>query len=107
MAIPARTGNPHYGTRLDTRKPAGIIHAVTVLSKSAPVEALGLSTGVHHLKMVVADDTVSFELEEAALLGNEDIRRGTGFVANWGGSARKVVDAEDERLTRINDKHLR
>jgi hypothetical protein len=80
---------------------------VTVLSKSAPIESLGLSPGVHHLKVVVADDTVSFELEGSAVAENKDVRRGSGFVTAWGGSARKVEDAEDEWLTHINKKHLR
>ena len=51
-------------TRLDTWKCVGILRIVRILSKSAPIESLGLSQGVHRLKVVVADDTVSFEVED-------------------------------------------
>lgn len=80
---------------------------MTVLLKSAPIESLGLSPGVHHLKVVVADDTVSFELEGPAAGEGPELRKGSGFVAAWGGSARKVENPADEWLTHINEKHLR
>ena len=84
-----------------------MIHTVTILSKSAPIESLGLCPGVHHLKVVVAGDTVSFELEKSTEGEDSELPKGSGFVATWGGSARKVEDPADKWLTHINDKHLR
>lgn len=81
------------------------MQTVTVLSKSAPIESLGLSPGVHHLKVVVAEDTVAFELEDVKVEMPSSHRK-TGFVAKWSGSARKVEDPVDNWLTHINEKHL-
>lgn len=79
---------------------------MTVLSKNALIEELGLAPGVHHLKVVVAGDTVAFELEDAA--AETPFPRGkTGFVAKWSGSARKVENPADEWFTHINEKHLK
>ncbi len=80
---------------------------MTVLLKSASIGSIGLSPGVHRLKVVVADDTVSFELESQASGDGSALRKGTGFVAAWGGSARKEENPAEEWLTRINEKHLR
>jgi hypothetical protein len=80
---------------------------MTVPLKSAPIKSLGISLGGHHLKVVVADDTVSFGLAVPISGEGPDIRKDTGFVAAWGGSSRKVEIPEVEWLTRINEKDLR
>lgn len=79
---------------------------MTVLSKTAPIESLGLPQGVHHLKVVVAGDTVSFELEDSKTEA-QHTRGKTGFVAKWSGSARRIENPSDEWLTHINEKHLK
>ena len=98
---------PAVVPQLDTRKRVDILKTVMVLSKSAPIESLGLSPGVHHLKVVVADETVSIEVESKSSGADPELHMGSGFVAAWGGSARKVESPADEWLTHINEKHLR
>lgn len=80
---------------------------MTTLLKSAPIESLGLSPGIHHIKVVVAEDTVSFELECQATSDGPNLGKSSGFVRAWGGSTRKAEDPADEWLTHINEKHLR
>ena len=80
---------------------------MTVLTKSAPLESLGLGPGVHMLKVVVAGDTVAFEVTAAADRAAPRPRPGTGFVKTWSGTARKMEVPGDDWLAHINAKHLR
>ena len=80
---------------------------MTVVSKSASLESLGLGPGTHTLKVVVAGETVAFEVEAPATRPSPVLRQGTGFVQTWSGTARKMDDPGDEWLERINRKHLR
>lgn len=82
---------------------------MNTLSKSDPLGTLGLPAGDHWVKFHVEDDSISFEVAEstptpAPTTGK---RMPTGFVRKWSGTARKVEDAADDWLSRINEKHLR
>jgi hypothetical protein len=78
-------------------------------TKSAPLGTLGLPNGDHLVRFHVQEDKVSFELTDASSheLTPPSLRKPTGFVARWGGTARKVDDDKDPWLARINAKHLR
>jgi hypothetical protein len=80
---------------------------MTVLTKSAPIESLGLGAGVHLLKVVVAGDTVAFEVAQSGHRQPPEPRQGTGFVKAWSGTARKMDVPGDPWLAHINVKHLR
>jgi len=80
---------------------------MTVLTKSAPIESLGLGPGVHLLKVVVAGDIVAFEVAPSAHRPPPEQRQGTGFVKTWSGTARKMDVPGDAWLAHINAKHLR
>jgi hypothetical protein len=80
---------------------------MTVLTKSAPIESLGLGPGVHLLKVVVAGDTLAFEVAASADRATPEPRQGTGFVKTWSGTARKMDVPGDDWLAHINTKHLR
>jgi len=77
---------------------------MTILSKSASLESLELGPGTHTLKVVVAGDTMAFELAAPATSASPIARQGTGFVENWSGTARKIDDPGDEWLEHINRK---
>jgi len=79
---------------------------MTVLLKSAPIELLGLGPGTHTLKVVVAGDTMAFEVEAPATSTPPEPRQGTGFVETWSGTARKIDDPDDTWLEHINRRHL-
>jgi hypothetical protein len=81
--------------------------AMTVLTKSAPIESLGLGPGVHLLKVVVAGDTVTFEVAASADRTTPVPGQGTGFVKTWSGTACKMDVTGDDWLAHINAKHLR
>lgn len=80
---------------------------MTVLSKSAPIEALGLGPGIHLLKVVVAGDSVAFEVAATPDRTAPAPRQMTGFVKTWSGTASKMDTPGDEWLAHINAKHLR
>jgi hypothetical protein len=83
---------------------------MTTISKNAALGTLGLPTGDHWVKFHVEGDVISFEVaasKEAVLVTEPQIRKPTGFVNRWGGTARKLEDSADEWLTHINEKHLR
>ena len=80
---------------------------MTVLSKNAPLGSLGLGPGTHTLKVVVAGDTMAFEVETPTVSAPPAPRQGTGFVETWSGTARKIDDPGDTWLEHINRKHLR
>lgn len=84
-----------------------MIRHVNVIRKSAPIGSLGLAPGVHRLRVVVSEETVAYELETTDLPSVAAPRKGTGFIGRWGGTARKVDIPGDERVARINAKHLR
>lgn len=80
---------------------------MTVVAKSSPIASLGLGPGVHLLKVVVAVDTVAYEVAEPPELPKRERRQPIGFVRKWGGTA-PIVDASDDAwLSHINSKHLR
>jgi hypothetical protein len=79
---------------------------MTVLTKSAPIDSLGLSPGVHMLRVVVAGDTVAFEEAASADPATPARRQETGFVKKWSGTARKLDVPGDDWLAHINAKHL-
>ena len=79
---------------------------MTVLTKSAPIESLGLGPGVHLLRVVVAGDTVAFEEAASADQATPVLRQETGFVKTWSGTARKMDVPGDDWLAHINAKHL-
>jgi hypothetical protein len=80
------------------------------VSKSTPVGSLGLEPGDHLVRVHVGKETISFEVEEESPgieSGTRASRRNpTGFLKRWGGTARKIEDPADVRLTHINEKHL-
>jgi hypothetical protein len=80
---------------------------MTVLTKSATIESLGLGPGVHLLKVVVVGDSVAFEVAAPADRPPPVPQQGTGFVKTWSGTARKMDVPGDDRLAHINAKHLR
>lgn len=80
---------------------------MNVISKSASIESLGLSPGVHRLRVVVSEETVTYELETVDLPSVPSPRKGTGFIRRWSGTTRKVDIPGDERVAHINAKHLR
>jgi len=80
---------------------------MTVLSKSAPIESLGLGPGIHLLKVVVAGDSVAFEVAATTDRTSPVPRQGTGFVKTWSGTACKMATPGDAWLAHINAKHLR
>jgi len=80
---------------------------MTLLKKDSPIESLGLGPGVHWLKVVVAGDTVAYELTSKPPHAAPVQRQGTGFVRKWSGTARKIENSDDEWLSHINAKHLR
>ena len=80
---------------------------MTVLTKSAPIDALGLGPGVHMLKVVVTGDTVAFEVAASADRVSSRPHQGSGFVKTWSGTANKMDDPSDDWLAHINAKHLR
>ena len=61
------------------------------------------------MKFHVEGEIVSFEIAATVPQGvaQQTPRKPTGFVQQWGGSAKKVDDASDAWLTHINEKHLR
>lgn len=85
----------------------GIVFIVNVVRKSSPIGSLGLGPGTHRLRVVVSGDTVDYEVETTSQPSSAGPRKGTGFVGRWSGTARKVEVPGDERITRINAKHLR
>lgn len=80
---------------------------MTVVTKSSPIASLGLGPGVHLLKVVVAVDTVAYEVAEPPELPNPEPRQPTGFVRKWRGTARILDASDDAWLSHINSKHLR
>ena len=79
------------------------------LTKSEPISTMGLTSGDHVVRFHVNGDAISYEVT-ASVPRKEDaagIRKPTGFVQRWGGSAKKIEDKSDAWLTHINDKHLR
>lgn len=84
-----------------------MIRPMNVVGKSFPIGSLGLSPGVHRLRVVVSDDTVAYEVEMTDIPSVPAPRKATGFVGRWSGTARKMDIPEDEWMARINTKHLR
>jgi len=80
---------------------------MTIVKKESPIGSLGLAPGVHWLKVVVAGDTVAYELMSQTPHTSPSQRKGTGFVRKWSGTARKDDDSDNEWLSHINAKHLR
>ena len=82
---------------------------MNTLTKSAPLGTLGLSSGDHWVRFHVEGDSISFEVASSAAspVVVERPVKPTGFVQQWGGSARKLEDEGDAWLSHINDKHLR
>lgn len=83
---------------------------MTTVNKNAALGSLGLPSGDHWVKFHVEGDVISFEVAASKAAASEPAprkRKPTGFVELWGGTARKIEDASDEWLTRINEKHLR
>jgi acyl dehydratase len=75
--------------------------------KDSTIESLGLADGVHWLKMVVAGDTVEYEFAAKPHSEMPERRKPIGFVHKWGGTSRRIEQADDEWLSHINAKHLR
>lgn len=86
---------------------------MNTLTKSAPLDTLGLASGDHWVRFHVEGDSISFEVAASVPEPKADAtqaskqRKPTGFVQAWGGSMKKVEDADDSWLTHINEKHLR
>ena len=82
---------------------------MSTLTQSTPLASLGLSSGDHLVKFHVEGDSISFEVAASlpVTAAKPKARKPTGFVQKWGGSARKVEDANDAWLSHINAKHLR
>jgi hypothetical protein len=80
---------------------------MNVVAKSSSIASLGLGRGVHWLKVVVADDTVAYEVTTPFDVPAPEPRQSTGFVEKWGGTARKMDVSDDVWLDHINQKHLR
>ncbi len=82
---------------------------MNTLAKSEPLATLGLPPGDHLVKFHVEEETISFEVAATTPKGvpSSFARKPTDFVQKWGGSARKLDDADDAWLGRINEKHLR
>lgn len=79
------------------------------LPKTAPLGALGLPSGDHWVRFHVDGDSITFEVTASAP-GHGEVpqrRSPTDFVKTWGGTAKRIEDADDAWLTRINEKHLR
>jgi hypothetical protein len=77
------------------------------LTKTASLSTLGLPAGDHLVKFHVDGDSISFEVATSIPEIKSKPKKPTSFVEKWGGSARKIVDESDERLSHINAKHLR
>jgi hypothetical protein len=82
---------------------------VITLTKNAPLSSLGLSSGDYLVKFHVEGDSISFEIVASppGATMKPQSRKPTGFVQKWGGSARKIEDANDAWLSHLNAKHLR
>ena len=79
---------------------------MTTVAKSTPVGALGFKPGDHLVRFHVGEDTVSFEIAASGQTKSAP-RHSPGFLSKWGGTARRMDDPADVRLTHINEKHLR
>ena len=81
---------------------------MNTLTKSAPLGTLGLSSGDHWVRFHVEGDSISYEI--AASVPEEksaqaaSLRKPSGFVQKWGGTAKKIEDTSDSWLTHINEK---
>jgi hypothetical protein len=86
-----------------------LLDFMTMTTKSAPLGTLGLPDGDHVVRFHIEHDTVSFEVAEASPdnVRLRSVKKPTGFVEKWGGTARKVEDTNDPWLSHINAKHLR
>lgn len=82
---------------------------MNTLTTSTPLGTLGLGSGDHWVRFHVEGDAISFEVAASmpAQAAASPPKKPTGFVQQWGGSARRITDENDAWLTRINDKHLR
>lgn len=79
------------------------------LEASAPLERLGLPSGDHWVRFHVEDGLISFNVEASVPPTQPplSVRKPTGFVQKWSGSAQKLEDSSDLWLSHINEKHLR
>jgi hypothetical protein len=82
--------------------------AMNTLSKTATLGTLGLPSGDHWVKFHVEGDSISFEVAASvpAKSGSASLRKPTGLIEKWSGSARKIEDSSDAWLSHLNEKHL-
>jgi hypothetical protein len=82
---------------------------MNAISKNAALDTLGLPSGNHWVRFHVEGDEMSFEVAVSVPASTENRQQHgpTGFVAKWGGSITKEIDAQDTWLTHLNNRHLR
>ena len=82
---------------------------MTTLTKSSPLDTLGLPAGDHLVRFHVEAEVISFEIASSTPLSPQPTHQQkipTGFVSQWGGTATKEDALNDDWLSHINDKHL-